>query len=254
MMLGSEDWSHLEERYEIVSRKTLSTVVIQKIVRSVAEKISGIVTTESTLSVTSYIWTSKSGNDFISVTVHFIDADWQSQHLLEVWPFSAVIRWDRTHLLLERLCEQTHALALICQSNLGHRMEIANQDWELIDYLTGLQIVCVENKEWRCLPMSLQKLIIDFRTLNVLRLMLWPHFLIQGINTKCSLLKCIKTKLYNIRKWKLQLRLKLLTISRSVRDPDNTGSDNFGFMSQSIKKKKNKSGRATAQPDVGAVN
>lgn len=81
--------SHLEERYEMVSRKTLSTVVIPKIVKSVSEKISEIVTTASTFSNTSDIWTSKSGNDFISVTVHFIDDDWQLQHLLlEVLPFS----------------------------------------------------------------------------------------------------------------------------------------------------------------------
>ncbi|KAJ8882135.1 hypothetical protein PR048_018623 [Dryococelus australis] len=158
--------SHSEERYEMVSRKTLSTVVISKIVRSMSEKISGIVTTASTPSVTSDIWTSKSGNNFISVTVHFIDADWQFQHLLlEVWLFSGEShtaanidfrKWElkivaqlkinsvtcmvRKYLLLERLCEQRHALALpACQSlNLGQGMELANQDWELVDILVKI--------------------------------------------------------------------------------------------------------------------
>ncbi|KAJ8867850.1 hypothetical protein PR048_031655 [Dryococelus australis] len=58
-------------------------------VENVATKICGILTSANSLSVTSDIWTFKSGNDFISVTVHFIDNDWQYKHLvLEVCSFS----------------------------------------------------------------------------------------------------------------------------------------------------------------------
>ncbi|KAJ8877012.1 hypothetical protein PR048_021464 [Dryococelus australis] len=69
--------------HQMVSQNTLTTKIIPEMVENVA------LLHLQTLSVAIYIWTSKSGNYFISVTVNFVDSDWQHKHLvLIICPFS----------------------------------------------------------------------------------------------------------------------------------------------------------------------
>ena len=65
-----------EPHYQMVSRKRISEDVIPNIYQSVREKVKTHIQSAERVGVTTDTWTSVATESYMSVTTHFIDADW----------------------------------------------------------------------------------------------------------------------------------------------------------------------------------
>jgi hypothetical protein len=77
-------------RYKVPSRKYFSDNLIPKVYLKVQETVKRILNDRPNegITITSDIWTFGGGHDYISVTAHFIDVDFERNHvLLEVMGF-----------------------------------------------------------------------------------------------------------------------------------------------------------------------
>lgn len=82
---------HLEPRYTMASRKHIGNKLIPEMYDETKTKVRAILSKAESISITTDMWTSTSNDDYLSITAHFIDADFKSHHLcLEVVPFPEV--------------------------------------------------------------------------------------------------------------------------------------------------------------------
>lgn len=79
----------LEPRYTVVSRKTLSSVIIPSMYEKVVVKVKQMLSNAEYISITTDMWTSSSNADYLSITAHFISDEFDYQHIsLDVIPFT----------------------------------------------------------------------------------------------------------------------------------------------------------------------
>ncbi|XP_068118237.1 zinc finger BED domain-containing protein 4-like [Hyperolius riggenbachi] len=83
--------NHLEPRYVIPSRKHLAEKVIPQMYEEVKTKVEDLLGKNNFIGLTTDMWTSTSCDDYLSLTVHFLDENFQYHHLcLECIPFPEV--------------------------------------------------------------------------------------------------------------------------------------------------------------------
>ena len=82
---------HLEPRYILPSRKHLSNQVIPEMYGEVESRVRIQLLEAEHVAVTTDLWTSTACDDYLSVTVHFVDEEYKLQHkCIEVVPFDEV--------------------------------------------------------------------------------------------------------------------------------------------------------------------
>ncbi|XP_063240561.1 zinc finger BED domain-containing protein 4-like [Bacillus rossius redtenbacheri] len=97
----------LEPRYSMVSRKFLANTLIPEMYQTTCEKVKGLLVQTEYISLTLDMWTSSAKDDFMGITAHFIDSEYEACHVaLEVRPFLEVSHNAENiiHFILE-LCE-----------------------------------------------------------------------------------------------------------------------------------------------------
>lgn len=79
---------HLEPRYQLPSRKHLATNVIPSLYNECKTKVKLQIENIDFISVTTDLWSSTANDDYLSITVHFINSEFELKHFcLEVIPF-----------------------------------------------------------------------------------------------------------------------------------------------------------------------
>lgn len=83
--------NHLEPRYIIPSRKHFAHKVIPEMYEEEKIKVEKLLEKTEFIGVTTDMWTSTSSDDYLSLTVHFVDENFEYHHLcLECIPFAEV--------------------------------------------------------------------------------------------------------------------------------------------------------------------
>lgn len=78
----------LQPRYCLPERKDIMGKQMPEMLQTVKTKVQDLLLTAERIAVTTDLWTSGAGGDFISMTAHFINEEWGYTHLsLEVMPF-----------------------------------------------------------------------------------------------------------------------------------------------------------------------
>lgn len=81
--------SYLEPRYRIPDRTTFSRKIIPELYQSVQCKVRECLETIEHVSITTDMWSTNACEDFMSLTTHFVDANYEHKSLcLDVIPFS----------------------------------------------------------------------------------------------------------------------------------------------------------------------
>ncbi|XP_063239945.1 zinc finger BED domain-containing protein 4-like [Bacillus rossius redtenbacheri] len=81
----------LEPRYTIPTRKTFSNKLIPEMYSNLKENVKKELEDAKYIGITTDLWTSTSQDDYLSITVHFIDNDFSFKHYcIEVKPFLEV--------------------------------------------------------------------------------------------------------------------------------------------------------------------
>ncbi|XP_063215791.1 zinc finger BED domain-containing protein 4-like [Bacillus rossius redtenbacheri] len=82
---------HLEPRYAMPSRKYFANKVIPSMYAETVSSVQKTLSEAEFVSVTMDLWTSTANDDYLGVTVHFIDRDFCAQHIcIEVVPFPEI--------------------------------------------------------------------------------------------------------------------------------------------------------------------
>ena len=82
---------HLEPRYTMPTRKHMANFVIPELFREVEARVKVQLQEAESVAITTDLWTSTACDDYLSVTVHFIDNNFQLRHIcIEVIPFEEV--------------------------------------------------------------------------------------------------------------------------------------------------------------------
>ncbi|XP_063218417.1 zinc finger BED domain-containing protein 4-like [Bacillus rossius redtenbacheri] len=83
--------SKLEPRYTIPTRKTFSQKIIPEMYEKVRDKVVSQLKVVEFIGVTTDMWSSSSNDDYMSLTLHYMDTCFNLQHVcLEVIPFSEI--------------------------------------------------------------------------------------------------------------------------------------------------------------------
>ncbi|XP_063227428.1 zinc finger BED domain-containing protein 4-like [Bacillus rossius redtenbacheri] len=83
--------NHLEPRFSMPSRKSLANEVIPQMYNDVLNEVKDKLSIEEYVALTTDLWTSVSNDDYLSLTVHYLDQNFIWHHLcVEVVPFPEV--------------------------------------------------------------------------------------------------------------------------------------------------------------------
>ena len=78
-----EDVKYLDHQYELPNRKYFSEIAIPALYVSAREKVNADLHNVEFFAATTDLWSSSTGEQYMSYTVHFVDSEWclQSRHL-----------------------------------------------------------------------------------------------------------------------------------------------------------------------------